>query len=250
MTDPSEQKRDRENRAAELALGLLSGADRAEAERELLRDPAFRASYELWTAKADQWLEDVTPAAEGSDLWSAIEAKIDGVDGNAVVASQSGTASKGPVFVWAVAATLSALLAGVTAIYFYQREATARLDNASLAQKLAQAEGERQVAQITGEASRVLVSALYDPSSGTIDVKLDLPAEPSLVPELWVIPGDGKPRSLGTFNTASAQLSVDRAVRPYLADGVTLAVTMEPADGAPHDAPTGPVLGATQLKAI
>ena len=34
MTDPREQKRDRENRAAELALGLLCGADRAEAERE------------------------------------------------------------------------------------------------------------------------------------------------------------------------------------------------------------------------
>lgn len=250
MTDSSEQKRDRENRAAELALGLLSNADRAEAERELLRDPAFRASYELWTAKADQWLEAVPPADELTDLWSSIEAKIDGVDDETFAATQSSPVSRGPVAVWAIAATLSAVLAGVTAIYFYQREATARLDNASLARKLAQAEGERQIAQITGDASRVLVSALYDPASGTIAVKLDLPVEPSLVPELWVIPSDGKPRSLGTFDSANAQLSVDRAIRPYLADGATLAVTMEPADEAKHDAPTGPVLGTTQLKAI
>lgn len=258
MTDEDDRKRDRDNRAAELALGLLSGADKAAAERELLRDPAFRAAHAMWTAKAGQWLEDVPPATDGNDLWPAIEAAIerseagvassgDPVHSGHTAVRQSG---RGPVFAWAVAATLFAVVAGVMALHFSQRAMSARQDSASLAQRLAQAEGERQVAQITGDASQVLVSALYDPANGMIAVKLDVAADSDLVPELWVIPGDGKPRSLGTFTSASAQLNVDSAVKPFLVDGATLAVTLEPADGAPHAAPTGAVLGATQLTAI
>lgn len=250
MTDAGEQKRDRDYRAAELALGLLSGADRAQAERELLRDPAFRAAHALWVAKADQWLEQVPPTGDGADLWPAIEAAIDGERGTSGMSSEARPAARGPVFAWAIAATLTALLAGLTALHFYQREAAARHESAAIAQKMAQAEGERRVAQISGEASRVLVSALYDPASGTIDLKLELPSEPRQVPELWVIPGDGKPRSLGTFSTATAQIRVDGALRPLLTDGATLAVTMEPADGVLHSAPTGPILGVTQLKAL
>jgi anti-sigma-K factor RskA len=241
MTDAGEQKRDRDYRAAELALGLLSGADRAEAERELLRDPAFRAAHALWVAKADQWLEQVPPTGDGADLWPAIEAAIDGERGTSGMSSEARPAARGYLF---------EPLVGLTALHFYQREAAARHESAAIAQKMAQAEGERRVAQISGEASRVLVSALYDPASGTIDLKLELPSEPRQVPELWVIPGDGKPRSRGTFSTATAQIRVDGALRPLLTDGATLAVTMEPADGVLHSAPTGPILGVTQLKAL
>lgn len=250
MTDAGVHNPDRDLRAAELALGLLSGAERAEAERDLLRDPAFRASHAFWTATANQWLEDVPPEQAGSDLWPAIEAAIadERRPNPRTIDTQSDSGR--PSFVWAIAATLAAVLAGTAATYFYQREAAARRDNASLLQQLAEAGGERHVAQITGASSRVLVTALYNPASGTVDLKLDLPSKPSLVPELWVIPNDGKPRSLGTFTTASAQLEVRPELRPFIKDGATLAVTMEPSAGAPHASPTGPVLGATQLQAI
>ena len=250
MTDPASPKRDRDLRAAELALGLLSGGERAEAERELLRDPLFRASHAFWSAKAEQWLEEVPPVEDAPDLWSSIEASI-GREQSALAGSPyEPVPRRGPAFGWAIAATVAAVLAGTSAVYFFKRETSARQDNAQLAQRLAKAEGERRVAQITGDASKVLVSALYDPSNGTIDLKLDIPSEPSLLPELWIIPGDGKPRSLGTFTTASATLRIDPSVRSFLTDGATLAVTMEPAEGAPHDAPTGPILGTTVLRSI
>lgn len=245
MTDAPDPDRDRAPRAAELALGLLDGEDAASARRELLRDPAFRASYEYWSATAGEWLEAVPPEEPGGDLWPAIEAATRVEE--PVAARPTGN---GPVFVWAVAATLAAVFLGIAALLFYQREAVALQDNASLARRVAEADGARQIAQITGDSAQVLVSALYDPESGRIDVRLDLPTEPRKVPELWVIPGDGKPRSLGTFKSTDARIDIDPVLRPYLIDGATLAVTMEPEQDAPHAAPTGPVLGTTELRQI
>jgi anti-sigma-K factor RskA len=248
MTERSEQRRDRDLLAAELALGLLDGRERADAQRALLSDPAFRASHAFWIAKAGEWLEDVPADGEAPDLLARIE---DAIDAEAAPAADAvPERSGGFTRAWAIAATVAAVLAIGSTVLFQQREAAALGDNAALARQLAQAEGERQVAQITGEASRVLVSALYDPAQGTIALKLDVPNEPARVPELWVIPGDGQPRSLGTFTSASAEIAIDPSLRPYLTDGAKLAITMEPETGAPHAAPTGPILGATELKSL
>jgi anti-sigma-K factor RskA len=249
MTELSQQRRDRDLLAAELALGLLDGRGRADAQRALLSDPAFRASHAFWSAKAGEWLESVPADGEAPDLLARIEGAID-AEAGAPTAGAVPERSGGFARAWAIAATVAAVLAIGSTVLFQQREAAALGDNAALARQLAQAEGERQVAQITGEASRVLVSALYDPAQGTIALKLDVPNEPARVPELWVIPGDGQPRSLGTFTTASVQIAIDPALRPYLTDGAKLAITMEPETGAPHAAPTGPILGATELKSI
>ncbi|WP_120716939.1 anti-sigma factor [Tsuneonella amylolytica] len=248
MTERSEQRRDRDLLAAELALGLLDGPEHADAQRALLSDPAFRASHAFWSAKAGEWLESVPAGGEAPNLLTRIEDAIDAEANPAVdaVPERNGGFARA----WAIAATVAAVLAIGSTVLFQQREAAALGDNAALARQLAQAEGERQVAQITGEASRVLVSALYDPAQGTITLKLDVPNEPARVPELWVIPGDGQPRSLGTFITASAEIAIDPALRPYLTDGAKLAITMEPETGAPHAAPTGPILGATELKSL
>ena len=216
----------------------------------LLADPGFRASHAYWQSVSGQWLEDVEPAVGEIDLLPAIEAAI---DRNTEASSRdtpivpTGNRS---VSSWAIAATAAALVAGTTAIVFYQRNLSARQDGAVLAQRLAEAEGERQVAQISGAADGVLVSAIYDPSGGTIQLRLDIASSAEKVPELWVIPADGKPRSLGTFNTATATLSITPELKPFLTDGATLAVTMEPSEGAPHAAPSGPVLGATELRTL
>lgn len=250
MTDLVDPRRDRALLAAELALGLLGGKDRAEAERQLLRDPAFRAEHAYWMARAGEWLED-SPAFEGgSDHWTAIEAAIEGGQDPVMATSGSGAVDRRSSRTWAIAATVAALLAGVSTIIFYQREGAARQENAALADQLAKAQGELQIAQISGDASKVLVSALYNPASGTIDLKLELASEQERVPELWVIPGDGQPRSLGIFRTASATVKVDPSLKPLLTEGTTLAVTMEPVEGAPHKAPTGSILGATELRSL
>lgn len=245
-----ENDRDRDLMAAELALGLLEGDALARARLMLLADPSFRASYAYWQSVSGEWLETVEPVGGPVDLLPAIEAAIDASGEPGVRGVPEPPARARPAFAWAIAASIVALVASAAAVVFYQRGSDARRDGAELAQQLAQAEGERQVAQISGNADGVLVSAIYDPSGGTIQLRLDIARSDDKVPELWVIPPDGKPRSLGTFSNSTATLSIAPELRPLLIDGATLAVTMEPATGAPHAAPSGPVLGATELRTL
>lgn len=241
---------DREFRAAELALGLLEGDERVQAERELLRDPSFRASHAYWEALTEKWLDTVPPMRLESDLWPSINARLANGPAYSGGIANGRSLGRAPVRAWAIAATMTALLSCTIAVHFYQRDLTTRHENTSLARRLAITEGERKIGQIRDGTSNVLVTALYDPPSGTIDLRLDVPRGPSRVPELWVIPADGRPRSLGTFPDATGQLRVQPAMRTLLTDGVTLALTLEPADGALHSAPTGPVLGTTELRTI
>ena len=62
-------------------------------------------------------------------------------------------------------------------------------------------------------------------------------------PELWVVPADGRPRSLGIIAASDARtMIVASGHRPLLARGVTLAVSLEPVGGSPTGQPTGPVV--------
>ncbi len=68
--------------------------------------------------------------------------------------------------------------------------------------------------------------------------------------ELWVIPADGKPRSLGTI--AAATPGWTKAPTPALASlapGATLAISVEPLGGSPTGQPTGPVILSGKIAA-
>lgn len=58
--------------------------------------------------------------------------------------------------------------------------------------------------------------------------------------QLWLIPANGKPRSLGLMHTRELN-RVDIRRQP-LAGNLTLAISLEPHGGSPTGLPTGPVL--------
>ena len=67
-------------------------------------------------------------------------------------------------------------------------------------------------------------------------------------PELWVIPADGKPRSLGVFDAHKRSAhGVSPTMRPMMAEGMTFAVSLEPKGGSPTGSPTGPVVASGKL---
>ena len=67
-------------------------------------------------------------------------------------------------------------------------------------------------------------------------------------PELWVIPADGKPRSLGVFDAhGRSEHGVAPAMRAMMAEGMTFAVSLEPKGGSPTGSPTGPVVATGKL---
>ncbi len=64
------------------------------------------------------------------------------------------------------------------------------------------------------------------------------------VAELWIIPPGQAPRSLGAVSVNKAHtVEVPPDARGALgAPGSVLAITLEPAAGVPHAAPSGPVI--------
>lgn len=73
--------------------------------------------------------------------------------------------------------------------------------------------------------------------------------DPSHSHELWIIPADGKPRSLGTLPTAGPMRSpVAPSIVALFGEGATIAISVEPSGGSPTGQPTGPVVAAGKLQ--
>lgn len=237
MDDPVPSPGDRDLLAAELALGVLDGDARAEAERLMLANPIFAEAVEAWRerlAAIALEAEDVmTPPA----LWDRVSAAIDAEREQRVQGEQSG---QGDTVVllrrirrWRAGAigagALAAVLAGILAVPQPGRA------------PLVVAPGRAApavVAQLRGEDDGPVIAARYDPQTAALRlVASDIQAG-ELAPELWIIPADGVPRSLGLIQPAGdTLLTVAEGHRSMMTDGATLAVTMEPRATAPHAAP-------------
>ncbi|MGC1694990.1 MAG: anti-sigma factor, partial [Pseudolabrys sp.] len=107
------------------------------------------------------------------------------------------------------------------------------------------------VATIEGGGSRAFVATI-DAKRGTIAVvPAAFSADATRVPELWLIPADGKPRALGLLR---ADRTVTIAIPPEFAgqtvSNAVLAVSLEPPGGSPTGAPTGPVIGTGKLTSL
>ncbi len=70
--------------------------------------------------------------------------------------------------------------------------------------------------------------------------------------ELWVLPAEGPPQSLGLLRIASAAIEIP--ISDQLADALehagSLAISLEPAGGSPTGLPTGPIVYQASLVSI
>jgi anti-sigma-K factor RskA len=212
--------------AAELALGLLEGDDRAAALRRVLADPSFASEVEAWRghfgALFVQWPEAEVPDHVGQRLQQSIAPKRPRTN------------------FWPIAAAASMLLAVALATVLALRPAPVPPVEAvpTLVASLASDRADE-------------VPAVYQAAAGTLRMAA-MPVVPSgRSAELWMIPADGIPRSLGVWDSsrpASIQLSAE--ARHLMAPGVKLAVSSEPAGGSPTALPTGPILASGTLIAV
>lgn len=215
--------------AAELAFGLIDGAEQHEAESRLGRDTAFAEAHARWQTYAAAMFSDRGEVPRPS-VWSAIEALLPANDVAPMVRPtrslrwwQAGT----------VAASAAAIMLGVVAL---QKPETVFVDV-----PVAQAPAAPMVAVLTGKKGLVTIS--FDPVSGRVTSAANGLDIGDHSPELWVIPADGKPRSMGVMNaSAPAWVKVPAAASSALAAGVTIAISVEPVGGSPTGQPTGPVI--------
>ncbi|MET0365718.1 MAG: anti-sigma factor [Sphingobium sp.] len=213
---------DRADLAAELALGLLEGSDRAEALRLCLSDPDFAAEVEAWGHRLSPLLDATPHQAPSHRVWNAVEARI--ADHPSTAQVRSLRLRRGGAI---AAGTIAACLALVLIV---PRPAPSGPEAVGVSQ-LADAQG----------AAAMAIS--YDPQAGVLRLGSSQLQSGAKSPELWIIPEDGVPRSLGLIGAHGGRLTVEAGLRQFLRDGVTLAITLEDPATAPHKAPTSsPIL--------
>jgi anti-sigma-K factor RskA len=226
--------------AAEYALGLIDGADRLALERRARRERAFAAQVAAWDMRFAALYGDV-PAAEPT---AEIKERIDEELFGAVRARPSSAAKRnvlaGAVSFWRVAALAFAALSAVCL--------------ALLARPLlspAPAAPQRLIAALAPADAAMLAFVSVDVVARQLDIS-GLNIEPGAGDaELWVIPPDGTPRSLGLLERGAATTkSVGADLMALLAEGAALAISLEPKGGSPTGAPTGPVVALGPLKRL
>jgi anti-sigma-K factor RskA len=238
MADVPLTAEERDGLAAELALGVLEGEARAAALRALMADPEFTPGLiEDWQCRFAPLYDEYTLVAPADTLWAGIAARIEPFEGPPAGASRQ-------LRIWRACAMIAGAAAASLAQVLFFRPVPSSTPLPSPAAPVA-------IAQMTGAADGPVVLARFDPATGRLSLRASSVKSGALAPALWVIPPDGKPRSLGGIaaNTDS-QLPVEAHLRAFMTEGATLAVTMEPAAGAPHAAPSSVPVASGKISLI
>jgi anti-sigma-K factor RskA len=225
--------------ALDWALGALGSAECAAAEARRQADPAFARLCDQWAAELLPLADEVEGVAPSPGLWERIEAGIS-PPAPAPAALPQRTAWWNSLGLWRGA---SAALAALALALLLTRPPAAPVPapappQAQLLAATLSAEGGAPLATAALDAGRSAV--LVSPVGGG-----DLQGR---VPELWLIPADGRPRSLGVISLGGVQqVKLPPTLLKLVADGAVLAVSLEPAGGSPTGLPTGPVVATGKL---
>jgi anti-sigma-K factor RskA len=232
---------ERQALAAEQALRLLTGAERAQAAALERDDAAFAGEVARWRGRFAPLISDVAPVAPPAGLWGRIEqATLQGSDATNVVVLRRSRSR------WRAAAAAMTAIAAALALILVEQPRTAQAPVVA-----PPARGTPMVAMLGDGGKSMKVVASWDPSARqlVLAVSGDMPSDPAHAHQLWVIPSDGKPRSLGTM-AASKQMHMRLAdaLARLLQQGATIAISVEPPGGSPTGQPTGPVVASGALK--
>ncbi len=227
--------------AAEYAIGLIEGEELERARALLRTNPQFGTDVARWAGHFAALLEEIEPVVPPARVLSAVEDRIGG--------AQQGSANvyqlRRRLNIWrGFAAGASAIAASLAIVLVTRPEPVEQVSPPGEPAR-------PMVATMAAEDSDARLVATWNPVDRSLVVAAaaGVEAVAGRSHELWVIPADGTPRSLGVIpGTAPAHLRVAGLIADHLAEGVTLAVSVEPSGGSPTGQPTGPVIAAGPLQ--
>ena len=220
--------------AAEYVSGLLRGPARRRFKMLLPAHPALRAAVYDWQARLMPLTAEVDPQAPSPQVWQRIEAKIHGSTRDATVdtagwwrqlAFWRGLSVVGLVATLSLALLVAAPGPAQPPIVIVLSAAAPATGGAVVPASF--------VASISADGRAMVTKPL---------VNVSMESNRSL--ELWALPPQGAPRSLGVIAADKATV-VQRG--KVLEGTAAFAVSLEPAGGSPTGAPTGPVLYVGKL---
>lgn len=225
MSETTDDMPDNELLAAEYALGVLAGAERAATAARIERDRAFASLVVDWEQRLAPWAGDIADIAPPAHVWEQIAARLP-------TGPQPGIGLWQNLVFWRGFALASALATACLGAFIYLGSITPS----------------PLIAAIEGSGRPVFV-ATVDARRGTVSVvPASYSADATRVPELWLIPADGKPRPLGVISAdRTVTIAIPAALSNLTTGNAVLAVSLEPPGGSPTGAPTGPVIGTGKL---
>jgi anti-sigma-K factor RskA len=232
--------------AAELALGLLEGDERAMALRRVLAEPGFAQQVERWRLRLGQ-LFDLWPEADAPPgVIDRVEATLDGP-----AASPHITPIRAGRLWPGIAIASTVIAAGLGMVVLLRPTPPVPAAIPAKKQPVAAAPARMLVASIDPSGEGKPVTAIYDPASGGLRLTESTLADANRSAELWVTASDGVPQSLGLLRpNGGTTLIVSDDDRARLAAGATLAVSLEPVGGSPTGRPTGPIVAIGALSQV
>lgn len=222
--------------AAEHALGVLGASERAAAERKMAADPAFATDVEAWRERLSPMLAGVAEVTPRPGVWPRIERALPANDNAGRLRFWRG-ATVGSLGLAAASLAAAVMLANQPPTLITP---PAPLLNASL--------------DATSGQPQPLFVAAYDPTRKALIITSLMPAgtDTDHVHELWLIPADGQPRSLGLVEPGKSKaMPMTGDMAPMFAPGAALAISVEGPGGSPDKSkPSGPIAAMGKLSTI
>jgi len=222
--------------AAEFALGALDVENMQKASQLYDNDQLFRAEVDGWQNQLSPMLDEVAPVAPSPKVWDAIATRT----GSNTNGQKTGLWSN--VGFWRGFSLFSGGLAvaSIAALLY--------LPGSGL---LAPKNQTPLMATLNAKGDAPTLLASFSPNNKTLILRAVLPKmNEAKVAELWLIPSDGVPRSLGLLDKASMQFSLSDDASALMSEGGTLAISLEPSGGSPTGAPTGAVIASGKLRSL
>ncbi len=212
--------------AAEYVIGTMRGGARRRFESLLPAHAVLREATLAWQDRLMPMTAVVDPVQPSGDVWRRISDRLDrrksvasgAWDRLAFWRGLTAFASVAAIGLAVLLATPHAVAPPVIVVLTATGAAASGAATAPI------------VASISGDGTTLATRSI---------VPVALRADRSL--ELWAVPAQGAPRSLGLLPGGTGVVALRGKV---LAGADTLAVTVEPAGGSPTGAPTGPIVYA------
>ncbi|MDE1197254.1 anti-sigma factor [Pseudomonas sp. Bc-h] len=212
--------------AADYAIGLMPTTARRRFENLLIDDPNLRAEVAQWQESLVGLTTSLEPQPVPERVWQQIVARIE--------PQRLHVPEKRPFWSWMrIAAVACTLLVAVIVGVIYNRD---KPDfNATL---------------VAGNQQPALTVQAFDRYL-KIDPVAVASVETGRSLELWAIPADGVPVSLGVIpDNGKGRVDLSDSQRRLLGSQTTMAITLEPKGGSPSGKPTGPILYKGQLASL
>lgn len=228
---------ERDQLAAEYALGLLEGEDLLAARGLMANEPEFAAAVAFWEGRLAPLLDEIGGAVPDEALWARIAAEIEAVPGGEVVSL------KARVRFWQRAAA-GAAMAAVGSVALLVLQPAPGPAPTTLPGPL--------VASIPIGDTPLRLGVTYLPDRKEMLVSASgLTADGVHDHELWLVPPQGELRSLGVVVPGrEARMVLDPEVAALVQDGAQMVLTREPIGGKPAGQSAGPVVAKGAFQTI